>query len=741
MKLLVLVLIAIATLSVPASVAGETGVVHLDQTLRDLASDLRVASLTARPGGEDLEVLALLRRRFGVQTAVILATAGEGVGPVPLWGRVEEERRVRLAEADAAATSVGARLSYLGLPDFGIARSAEETLLRWDRDEALLRLVRAIREFRPQVILTDHRNAARRGSAEAAAALVADAFEAAGDPARFPEAGPAFRVSRVFTACALEEATVTPDTGAVDQVRGTSFALQAAGAREAYRVVEPPEQRPLLPGPRLRPYRLVFPATGEKPETLLGGLPVERPRWWREELVTGTRAEILAELLSLAQEPAEVRPPPDRLQEAILAALNVRLEIDVPAGHLVAGQEEPVRLALLNGGTRKVTLTHLGLLGAKDATTSPENKESEDLGPGRVRIEETVVTAPAEASESFTLRAMATVRIEGGTSLDLEASVVVRVLPAVEIEVRPWGRLIRPVDGEGVLHVVLMNHSSQVTTGPLQVGITGTDRVRFTPPETVRLEPGASTVARVKVVVREGAEPGLFGLRLFYAGQLHQDMFLVCDVNIPLEMTVGVVATDSDAPFQALRALRIVPFLLSDMDLETMDLAFFDTILVGARPFHYRPVLKRVLPRLVQFVEGGGNLALGYSRPGEWSGESLLPEFEFGTERVTREEADLVTMMDDHRLLRVPNRIEDEDFAGWVLERGRYFPRSFSEDRYEVILKCADPGRRLLSALLVAKLGEGFVIQSSLTLRPEIENLNPGALKLLANIVSLPWSR
>jgi hypothetical protein len=201
------------------------------------------------------------------------------------------------------------------------------------------------------------------------------------------------------------------------------------------------------------------------------------------------------------------------------------------------------------------------------------------------------------------------------------------------------------------------------------------------------------------------------------------------------------VATETDAPFRALRALRILPVLLSDTDLETADLTVLDTIVIGERPFATRPLLRRVLPRLVEWVQGGGNLFLNYDRPSEGAAKPLLPEFSYGPERVTREDAELIVTDLGHRLFNVPNRIESEDFDGWVLERGRHFPAQFSEDRYQTLIRCADPGRPLQAGLLVSKLGKGLVIQSSLTWRPQWENLNPGALKFLANLVSLPWFR
>jgi LmbE family N-acetylglucosaminyl deacetylase len=723
------------------SLAEEEGAVRLDQSLRDLASDFRVVSLAARPGDEDLEVLAILRRRYGVATHVILATAGEGVGSVPPWGLAAHNRQVRIREARRAAHAVGARLTWLGLPDFGIARAGEEALERWDREDAVVRLVSAIRSIRPHLVFTDYRDAGRRGAAEAAETLVMEAFAAASDPLQYPEAGPVWTVVRVFTACAEDEAVTSVDTGVVDLQRGISYATMAGRARRAYSSVELRPEAAIAPGPRPRFFRLAASSVEGAPEKMSKWLPVPRPEWLEEGRLSGTREEILASLLALRAASEDTRPPAEKLDAAMLAALNVTLEVSAHDRILVEEQAEAVRFSLVNGGTRSVTVTGITVdplegLGIENPEVGPT-----ELAPGGAISGKLWVVPTAESIGDRMITIRAVLALSDTEPLTLKTRALLEVRPTVGIQVRPWTRMIRPVDQFGFLYVVLTNYSREALEGPLEVAVRGTDRVRLTPPKSVRVEPGASALIPVRIQLKDDARVGLFSLHLEFADHYHQDIFRVADVNVPLESRVGCVATESDAAFRALRALRILPLKLSDVDLETADLTVLDTIVIGARPFVNRPALRRVLPRLVEFVKGGGNIFLSYSRPGDWVASELLSEFTYGTERVTREDAELIVAYSDHRLFNVPNEIESEDLSGWVLERGRYFPATFNENRYEVLLKCADPGYPLQAALLVVKLGEGHVIQSSLTWRPQLEMLNPGALKFLANVVSLPWNR
>ena len=68
----VVVLAVLVSLGPPVpAVGGDRGVLALDQALRDLASDLRAAMVVVSPGDEDLETLALLRRRHGVDTELV----------------------------------------------------------------------------------------------------------------------------------------------------------------------------------------------------------------------------------------------------------------------------------------------------------------------------------------------------------------------------------------------------------------------------------------------------------------------------------------------------------------------------------------------------------------------------------------------------------------------------------------------------------------------------------------------
>ena len=57
----------------------------------------------------------------------------------------------------------------------------------------------------------------------------------------------------------------------------------------------------------------------------------------------------------------------------------------------------------------------------------------------------------------------------------------------------------------------------------------------------------------------------------------------------------------------------------------------------------------------------------------------------------TEEDAAVAFINPEHRLLTYPNKITQADFAGWVQERGLYFPKDW-DSRYEPLFRMNDTG-------------------------------------------------
>lgn len=161
--------------------------VELYQSLLDLQNPWTVMCVAAHPDDEDGATLTVLRRKYGVHTVTLFSTYGEGgqnaIGP-ELY---EELGAMRARETMKASEIQGSEPYFLGLPDFGFSKSAEEAFRVWGHDEALRRMVLKIRELRPDVIITNHDTQSGHGHHQATGRLILEAFDAAADARRFPD--------------------------------------------------------------------------------------------------------------------------------------------------------------------------------------------------------------------------------------------------------------------------------------------------------------------------------------------------------------------------------------------------------------------------------------------------------------------------------------------------------------------------------------------------------------------------
>jgi hypothetical protein len=90
----------------------------------------------------------------------------------------------------------------------------------------------------------------------------------------------------------------------------------------------------------------------------------------------------------------------------------------------------------------------------------------------------------------------------------------------------------------------------------------------------------------------------------------------------------------------------------------------------------------------------------------------------------------------DDPLLNRPNKITQNDFNGWVQERGLYFWKDF-DPKYTPLLGMNDPGEAELDGGLVyTKYGKGTYIYTGLAFFRQLPEGVPGAFRLFVNLLS-----
>jgi LmbE family N-acetylglucosaminyl deacetylase len=286
-------------------------------------------------------------------------------------------------------------------------------------------------------------------------------------------------------------------------------------------------------------------------------------------------------------------------------------------------------------------------------------------------------------------------------------------------------------------------------------------RFRVVPPPHLE----AGTLRLRAVAVRDGREYDATVQEVAYDHIQRRQLLrpaettvLALDVRTTPGATVGYVMGSGDAVADAIRQLGVPITLLTSEDLAFGDLSRFSTIVTGIRAYETRPDLRSSHPRLLRWVEEGGHLVVQYNRaafnrvaPGRGGEPSPAETSPFTpypavvtSKRISDETAPVRVLAPGHPLLTSPNRIGEQDWAGWVQERAIQLlePR---DPRYVDLLAATDPfplnpGEKR-GILVDAAVGKGTWTYVGLVLFREVPAGVPGGWRLLANLVSRPRPR
>ena len=203
---------------------------------------------------------------------------------------------------------------------------------------------------------------------------------------------------------------------------------------------------------------------------------------------------------------------------------------------------------------------------------------------------------------------------------------------------------------------------------------------------------------------------------------------------------VGYIMGAGDKVFENLLDLGYDIELISTSALNAQNLKRFKTIITGIRAYNVLEDLQANQELLFDFVRQGGNLILQYNTANRWGAqfEKLAPyPMKLSYNRITDEYAPVKLLNPKHRAMNYPNKITVQDFDGWVQERGLYFPETWSNN-FTPLLEFQDKGEpSLQGSLLIAPLGKGNYIYTSLSLFRQLPEGVAGAYRLLANLISL----
>ena len=159
------------------------------QELRNFRETGSVLYVAAHPDDENNRLLPYLARGRALRTGYLSLTRGDG-GQNLLGPELGDKLGViRTQELLAARRIDGAQQFFTRARDFGFSKDSADTLQRWNRPAVLGDIVRVIRQFRPDVMITRFSPVPgnTHGHHTASAILALEAFKLAGDPAAYPE--------------------------------------------------------------------------------------------------------------------------------------------------------------------------------------------------------------------------------------------------------------------------------------------------------------------------------------------------------------------------------------------------------------------------------------------------------------------------------------------------------------------------------------------------------------------------
>jgi len=391
----------------------DRGAVGLKQTLRRLASPYRVLHVIAHPDDEDSGTMTYLSRGLGADVTIVSITRGESGANLITDDAFDRLGVLRTLEFRRAAQSYGARLRFTRFADFGYSKTLEETLRNWPQEEVVRDLVRIIREEKPHVVLSRWRGGPQDGHGhhQAAGLLAKQAYAAAGDPQKFPDAGPAWKPLKLYSDNRREddEWTLTVDSGVYDPLLGRTYAQAARLGMRAHRS-QGAGSAIQRPGASVRYYFLEASEVGmaDRETSFFDRLDAELPNAVSaavadaEAVYAVDAPEKGVPALARGLKAARAAGLDDRaalFERAIAQALGLELEFLVEPDEPLTGRFSSFRpYETVATATPGRTLEATARIGREDATievSSHDGWQVESLGEGRYRLR-----APEQARSS-----------------------------------------------------------------------------------------------------------------------------------------------------------------------------------------------------------------------------------------------------------------------------------------------------------------------------------------------------
>lgn len=730
----------------PVSLPAEHGIVQVAEARAAAGVHDRVLVIGAHPDDEDSQLIAWLARGHRAETAYLSLTRGDG-GQNLIGNELGEALGViRTEELLAARRIDGAHQYFTRAYDFGFSKTAAGSFAHWPHDSLLGDVIKVVRAFRPQVMVSVFSGTPRdgHGQHQVAGILAREAYDLAGDTVRFPVGrfGSPWTPLKFYRGARFspEQGTLAINVGEYDPIVGKSYAEIAAESRSQHKSQgfgTAPRKGVSMDYLRREATRVNASTPPQSERSLFDGIDTTR-------VVTAADREQIA--LAEAQVSTEAVAERERvaLGDSVAVRVNVYRHgiLDSTASRTVFVKGEHVTQPYWLARPRNGDLFAF----ASDSIADDERAKQSWLRvqvpvPGRSPI--TVMTQPV-------FRYADPVRGEVERPLVTAPGVSVTFNRDVEVA-RAGQELARSFE------VTL--RSSWPTTHVVSVNLVVPPTMRVdSAARTVELAAGGTRTVifrtmgtlpvglhHVRAAVRDGSiatasgfvpidYPQLAPERLYRAADV---TVRAVDVKLPAGVNVGYVQGVGDNVADALRDLGVPVTVVDPAELPVADLSRFTTIVVGPRAYQASQQLIDNNAYLLAYTRRGGNLVVQYGqyemqRPGMMPYPITLAR---PAVRVTDESAAVTVVDATSPLLNVPNRITAADFEDWVQERSTYMPSTY-DAHYKTVLSAHDSGEQPSSAaILTTAYGKGQYTYVTLALFRQLPAAVAGGARIFANLL------
>ncbi len=257
------------------------------------------------------------------------------------------------------------------------------------------------------------------------------------------------------------------------------------------------------------------------------------------------------------------------------------------------------------------------------------------------------------------------------------------------------------------------------------------------------IQPGRTTIRAIFESQSEKYSEGYTlvtreDLGSFHYFQPARQRVSIVDVRVPHELKVGYIMGAGDDIPTILKQVGMNVTLIPAGHVATEDLGKFDTIVLGIRAYDTQKDVVANNKKLLDFVQAGGTLVVQYeTSPGDFNQGHFTPyPAELSRARVSVEDAPVEILAPQDSIFHYPNTITQDDFNGWVQERGLYFMSTW-DDHFTPLLASHDPGEDpQKGGLLRAQYGKGTYIYTGYAFFRQLPAGVPGAVRLFVNIIS-----